>query len=76
MKVLIWQVITQLNFVNFFVSVIGMELELPSAIQLIQMCGLQPEIAQQFTDIRECGAVFQKYFTDAWKVPCMIIFTS
>ena len=45
-----------------------MELELPSAIQLTQMCELQPETAQQFTDIRECGATFQIYFVDAWKV--------
>jgi hypothetical protein len=42
-----------------------MELEVPSAIQLTQMCGLPSEIAQQFTDIQECGA---KYFMDAWKV--------
>ena len=45
-----------------------MELELPSAIQLTQACGLPPELAQQFTDVRECGAAFQKYFMDAWKV--------
>ena len=45
-----------------------MELELPSAIQLTQMCGSQPEIAQEFTDIRECDTAFQNYFMDAWKV--------
>ena len=45
-----------------------MESELPSAIQLTQMCGLQPEIAAQFTDIWECDAAFQKYSMDAWKV--------
>jgi hypothetical protein len=45
-----------------------MELEVSSAIQLTQMCGLPSEIAQQFTDVRECGVVFQKYFMDAWKV--------
>ena len=49
-----------------------MESELPSAIQLTQMCGLQPEIAAQFTDIRECDAAFQKYFMDAWKVAIII----
>lgn len=51
-----------------FSGKIRMELELPSAIKLTQMCGLQPETAQQFTDVRESGAAFQKYFMDAWKV--------
>ena len=49
-----------------------MESELPSAIQLTQTCGLQPEIAAQFTDIREYDAAFQKYFMDAWKVAIII----
>ena len=45
-----------------------MELKLSSAIWLTQACGLPPELAQQFTDVRDCGAAFQKYFMDAWKV--------
>lgn len=45
-----------------------MELELASPVKLAELCQLQPDVAWQFTDLRQCSAVFQKSFMDAWMV--------